>query len=170
MQHFGRALKRSSRCCQHPLPPSHHTKPVLLFRPFSTVRRLDGCKCCALLLFVPVAGDAPASSGAGASARRPRLARPKMMEETMRVLTLNELMRLTRIELCGLATQITTALPTFREGSPNAQRRTSICATSARSGASRFLADAPGRPRVRCTRGPSVRREALCGSGPLKQD
>jgi hypothetical protein len=40
------------------------------------------------------------------------------MEETMRVLTLNELMRLTRIELCGLAAQITAALPTFREGSP----------------------------------------------------
>ena len=40
------------------------------------------------------------------------------MEETMRVLTLNELMRLTRTELCGLAAQITAALPTFREGSP----------------------------------------------------
>jgi hypothetical protein len=42
----------------------------------------------------------------------------KMMEETMRVLTINELMRLTRIELCGLAARITAALPTFREGSP----------------------------------------------------
>jgi hypothetical protein len=40
------------------------------------------------------------------------------MEETMRVLTLNELMRLTRTELCGLAAQITAALTTFREGSP----------------------------------------------------
>jgi hypothetical protein len=40
------------------------------------------------------------------------------MEETMRVLTLNELMRLTRTELCGLLAQITAALPTFREGSP----------------------------------------------------
>lgn len=40
------------------------------------------------------------------------------MEETMRVLTINELMRLTRTELCGLAAKITTALPTFREGSP----------------------------------------------------
>ncbi len=36
----------------------------------------------------------------------------------MRVLTLNELMRLTRTELCGLAAQITAALPTFREESP----------------------------------------------------
>src|SRR5258708_885299 len=40
------------------------------------------------------------------------------MEETMRVLTLNELMRLTRTELCGLLAQITAVLPTFREGSP----------------------------------------------------
>ncbi len=41
-----------------------------------------------------------------------------MMEETMRVLTINELMRLTRIELCGLAARITAELSTFREGSP----------------------------------------------------
>ncbi len=40
------------------------------------------------------------------------------MEEIMRVLTLNELMRLTRTELCGLAAQITAALATFPEGSP----------------------------------------------------
>jgi len=39
------------------------------------------------------------------------------MEETMRVLTINELMRLTRIELCGLITQITNELPKFPEGS-----------------------------------------------------
>jgi hypothetical protein len=39
------------------------------------------------------------------------------MEEKMRVLTINELLRLTRIELCGLAAKIT-ALPTLREGSP----------------------------------------------------
>jgi hypothetical protein len=40
------------------------------------------------------------------------------MEETMRVLTINELMRLTRTELCGLAARITAELPTLREGSP----------------------------------------------------
>jgi hypothetical protein len=40
------------------------------------------------------------------------------MEETMRVLTLTELMRLTRTELCGLAARITAELPTFPEGSP----------------------------------------------------
>jgi hypothetical protein len=39
------------------------------------------------------------------------------MEETMRVLTINELLRMTRMELCGLAAQIATALPTYREGS-----------------------------------------------------
>ena len=36
----------------------------------------------------------------------------------MRVLTINELMRLTRTELCGLAARITAELQTFREGSP----------------------------------------------------
>jgi len=41
-----------------------------------------------------------------------------MMEETMRVLTLTELMRLTRIELCALAAQITNELAEFPEGSP----------------------------------------------------
>jgi hypothetical protein len=39
------------------------------------------------------------------------------MEETMRVLTLNELMRLTRTELCALAAQVTAALAEFPEGS-----------------------------------------------------
>ncbi len=37
----------------------------------------------------------------------------------MRVLTINELMRLTRIELCGLFSQITNELATFPEGSPD---------------------------------------------------
>lgn len=36
----------------------------------------------------------------------------------MRVLTINELWRLTRIELCDLAAKITAALPTLPEGSP----------------------------------------------------
>jgi hypothetical protein len=42
-----------------------------------------------------------------------------MMEEKMRVLTLTELMRLTRIELCNLLAQITSALAGFPEGSPD---------------------------------------------------
>jgi hypothetical protein len=36
----------------------------------------------------------------------------------MRVLTINELMRLTRTQLCGLAARIAAALPTYLEGSP----------------------------------------------------
>lgn len=36
----------------------------------------------------------------------------------MRVLTINELMRMTRNELCEHAAKITAALPTFPEGSP----------------------------------------------------
>ncbi|MDA9426230.1 hypothetical protein XH97_29530 [Bradyrhizobium sp. CCBAU 53380] len=39
------------------------------------------------------------------------------MEETMRVLTPNELMRLTRTELCALAARMTAALTEFPEGS-----------------------------------------------------
>jgi hypothetical protein len=41
-----------------------------------------------------------------------------MMEETMRVLTLIELMRMAKIELCDLAARITNMLPEFPEGSP----------------------------------------------------
>jgi len=41
-----------------------------------------------------------------------------MMEERMRVLTIFELMRLTRIELCDLAQRITNELPKFAAGSP----------------------------------------------------
>jgi hypothetical protein len=40
------------------------------------------------------------------------------MEEIMRLLTINELMRLTRIELCKLHAKIINELPTFRDGSP----------------------------------------------------
>jgi hypothetical protein len=39
------------------------------------------------------------------------------MEEKMRVLTITELMRLTRIELCRLAARIANELPSFPEGS-----------------------------------------------------
>jgi hypothetical protein len=48
------------------------------------------------------------------------------MEETMRVLTINELMRLTRTELCALAAQMTGELSTYPEGSP---QRTAACLT-----------------------------------------
>ena len=46
----------------------------------------------------------------------------------MRVLTINELLRMTRTELCGLAARITAELPTFREGSP---QRTAACVKDA---------------------------------------
>jgi hypothetical protein len=39
------------------------------------------------------------------------------MEEIMRVLTLNELMRLSRMELCDLLVQMTNVLRTYPEGS-----------------------------------------------------
>ena len=42
----------------------------------------------------------------------------KLMEETMRVLTITELLRLTRKELCELAARITAVLPHYPEGSP----------------------------------------------------
>jgi hypothetical protein len=40
------------------------------------------------------------------------------MEETMRVLTINELLRMAKIELCDLAARITNVLPDLPEGSP----------------------------------------------------
>jgi hypothetical protein len=40
------------------------------------------------------------------------------MEETMRVLTINELMRMAKIEICDLAARITNILPELPEGSP----------------------------------------------------
>ena len=42
----------------------------------------------------------------------------------MRVLTINELMRMTRTELFNLAARIAAELPTYREGSP--QRTTAM--------------------------------------------
>jgi hypothetical protein len=40
------------------------------------------------------------------------------MEERMRVLTINELLRMTRTELCELAARITADVPHYPEGSP----------------------------------------------------
>jgi hypothetical protein len=51
----------------------------------------------------------------------------------MRVLTINELMRLTRTELCALAARITAELPTFREAHRSARPLASTYATSASS-------------------------------------
>lgn len=41
----------------------------------------------------------------------------EMMEETMRILSITELERLSKIELCDLAARITNAFPDFPEGS-----------------------------------------------------
>ena len=41
----------------------------------------------------------------------------ELMEETTRVLTLTELIRLSKIELCDLLARITNVLPDFPEGS-----------------------------------------------------
>jgi hypothetical protein len=75
----------------------------------------------ALLHFVPVASDAPASSGASPPPEGRDWRGRKMMEETMKVLTINELMRMAKIELCDLAARITNILPEFPEGSPESE-------------------------------------------------
>ena len=69
----------------------------------------------------------------------------------MQVLTLNELMRLTRTELCGLAARITNDLPEFPEGSPeraNALRQPAQ--HPPRPGAARLLAVAAAKPLPVC--------------------
>jgi hypothetical protein len=69
----------------------------------------------ALLLFVPVAGDAPAVEGAGPPSEG-RDWRGQAMEETMLLWTIAELMHLTRNELCDLAEQIAFKLPELEAG------------------------------------------------------
>jgi hypothetical protein len=75
----------------------------------------------ALLLFVPVASDAAASSVAVGLRQKAAIGAAKTMEETMQVLSIKELMRLTRIELIDLLVRITNALPDMPEGSENRQ-------------------------------------------------
>jgi hypothetical protein len=53
----------------------------------------------------------PASEGRG-------LSRSKTKEETMQMLSITELMRLTRHELCVLLTRTETALSDYPEGTP----------------------------------------------------
>jgi hypothetical protein len=64
------------------------------------------------------------------------------MEEIMRVLTLNELMRLTRMELCDLMVQITNALRTYPEGSVERQNAITNLRNIARILANRELSPA----------------------------
>jgi hypothetical protein len=70
----------------------------------------------ALLHFVSVASDAPATSGAKPPPEG-RDWRGRKMEETMQALSIIELMRLSKIELCDLAARITNTFPDFPEGS-----------------------------------------------------
>jgi hypothetical protein len=78
----------------------------------------DRKRLAALLLFVPVAGDAATSTTAlSRSARRPRSSRSKRMEETMTILTINELLRLTKGELLELHSFFTNQLAELPEGS-----------------------------------------------------
>ncbi len=58
----------------------------------------------------------PPPAVAGAS-QKAAIGAAGTMEETMRVRTITELMRLTRIELCQLAARIANELPFFPEGS-----------------------------------------------------
>jgi hypothetical protein len=69
----------------------------------------------ALLLCVAVARDAAASSVAEGLRQKAAVGSAELMEETTRVLTIIEPMRLTRIELTDLLIRIINALPTCRK-------------------------------------------------------
>jgi hypothetical protein len=75
----------------------------------------------ALLHFVPVARDAAASSVAQGLRQKAAIGAVKTMEATMRVLSIKELMRLTRVELTDLFVRISNALPDMPESSENRQ-------------------------------------------------
>jgi hypothetical protein len=103
---------------QHPPPPSHRTKPALLVgqeAPFlgSWAQALthSSSSFWSQAMHPPPPSLGPPPEGRDWRGR-------KTMEETMRVPTLTELMRLTRTELCALLTRITNELPDFPEGSP----------------------------------------------------
>ncbi|MGH9563195.1 MAG: hypothetical protein ACRD3S_17210 [Terracidiphilus sp.] len=93
------------------------TKPVLLF---GHVTPFVGCMTASAghssSLFRSQAMQPPSS--VQGLRRKAAIGAVQTMEETLRVLTINELMRLTRTELCSLAAQITVKLSTFRAGSP----------------------------------------------------
>ena len=114
-----RAFRSFYSSSRNSTPPSIHSlHPRILLPAIYQLSSADGCKCTrALLLFVAVVNDAPASSVAVASGTRLRLAQPKTMEETMRVLTMIELTSISRIELCELLSNTTKSLPELSIGS-----------------------------------------------------
>jgi hypothetical protein len=120
---------------RQPRPCFRPDRPVRLPPPkrslgFAQAGRLMAASAHALLLFVPVASDAAASSEARASARRPRLARSTATEEVMRMLSKIELSRMTRLELLALLRQAATELAAAPERSPTARTGSSTCARS----------------------------------------
>jgi hypothetical protein len=112
----------SSLLLKHFLHPDH-TNAVLLFPAVShrsSASWLQALSRC----FSPFRSQAmhPPPSGHGPPPEGRDWRGRKMMEETMRALTLIELMRLTRTELTGLLQRITSELANLPKGS--AERRT----------------------------------------------
>jgi hypothetical protein len=103
---------------QHSRPPSPTTPNPFFF--FGHLAPFIGCMAAsALHSFSSFRSQAmhPPSPVQGLR-QKAAIGAVETMEKKMQVLTLNELMRMTRTELCGLAAKITAALPTVREGSP----------------------------------------------------
>jgi hypothetical protein len=97
--------------------PSHHTNLVLhsgLIAPFGGYWLQ--VRCTPSLTFQSQAMHPPPP--AQGLQQKAAIGAVETMEETMRVLTITELMRLSKIELCDLAARITNAFPDFPEGSP----------------------------------------------------
>jgi hypothetical protein len=110
----------------------------------------------ALLHFVPAARDAAASSVAEDLRQKAAIGAAKTMEVPMRVLSIKELMRLTRFELIDLSVRITHACRTCRKDRPTGKSRSSTCTTSAAFWRARSDA-------VMARQGPAAgRRQGLC--------
>jgi hypothetical protein len=93
----------------------HQTRPS--FGHFAPFVGCMAASASALLLFAPVAGDAPAFLRRSGLRQKAAIGAAENDGGTMRMLTLTELMRPSKIELCDLLARITTALPEFPEGS-----------------------------------------------------
>lgn len=85
-------------------------------RPIYASRRRLIRKCCALVLFVPVASDASRLLGIGPP-QKAALFAVKTTETKMRVISLPELLILTRAQLFAMHTQMLAVLADQTEGS-----------------------------------------------------
>lgn len=94
------------------------TITVLLpyMRPYA-LRRLSRCKRCALLLVVPVLRMQPAVFGIGPCQKAAMVA-VKTKENTMQVISVTDLSRLTRAQLFSLLTQFQATLADLAPDSP----------------------------------------------------